>query len=456
MVSVLWVKNDGDDFRDAQRLTPCQVTTAAGPFEALEMLRKRRPDAMWITLPLEGCPADALLEEALRCHRDMPVVFELPQPDLAAAVNLLKKGAFHVLEQESAAAPVIAEIAEYNSVRRRGADADPEAASNEPWRCQLVGNSRGMKNILQIIRLVGKRRSTVLVTGETGTGKEVVARALHLASDRGHLPMIAVNCSAFPENLLESELFGHVRGAYTGAFQNRVGRFEQAHRSTLFLDEIGDMPVDLQCKLLRVLQEREIQRLGSSDSIHLDVRVIAATNVDLAERIRQGKFREDLYYRLNVVPVSMPPLRERLGDLPLLVHHFLEKICTQEDLPTKQVRPETLRRLTQYSWPGNVRELENRVEMAVALSGDREMLYPADFDLPSGISWKPAAHSAVPLIAVPDDGLDFEQTVGRIERNLLEQALQKSRGNKKLAAEMLRLKRTTLSAKLKSIQAVAG
>jgi transcriptional regulator with PAS, ATPase and Fis domain len=253
-----------------------------------------------------------------------------------------------------------------------------------------------------------------------------------------------VNCNALPENLLEAELFGHVKGAFTGAIQHRVGRFEQAHRGTLFLDEVGDLPLEIQTKLLRVLQEREFQRVGSSETIRVDVRLIAATNVDLVQKIREGKFREDLYYRLNVVPIAAPPLRERLEDIPVLANHFVKKICGQEEIPLRQLSPETLQRLKNCPWPGNVRQLENAVEMAVALSGTREILYPHDFPLPTQPAVRTTIHTN-----------DFEQTVGRIERQILEEALKKAGGNKTAAAEMLGLKRTTLAAKLKSLEAVA-
>jgi transcriptional regulator with GAF, ATPase, and Fis domain len=329
--------------------------------------------------------------------------------------------------------------------------------SAEPWRRALVGQSRAMQQVCEVIRLVGARRSTVLITGETGTGKEMVARALHLASDRRQASLVAVNCSALPENLLEAELFGHVKGAYTGAYQSRAGRFEQAHRGTIFLDEIAEMPLDLQAKLLRVLQEREFQRLGSSESVKVDVRVIAACNVDLAARVREGRFREDLYYRINVVPLALPPLRERPGDVALLAIHFAEKICRQESVGQKEISAEALHRLERYEWPGNVRQLENAIEMAIALSGDRTTLFPGDFPLPA-----PAAPartgSAVPggrpfpEIPLPDQGLDFEATLGRIELSILGQALERAKGNKTVAAELLRLKRTTLSAKLRSLE----
>ena len=328
------------------------------------------------------------------------------------------------------------------------------AALRDPWKPLLIGESPEMLRVGHLIRLVGPRRATVLITGETGTGKEMAARALHMAGPRRRAPLVAVNCTALPENLLEAELFGHVKGAFTGAFQNRVGRFEQAQGGTLFLDEIADLPLELQAKLLRVLQEREMQRLGSSETVRLDVRVIAATNCNLAREIEQGRFREDLYYRLNVVPIPMPPLRHRRPDIPILAAHFVEKVCRLEEMPLKTISPEALDLLGGYGWPGNVRQLENSVEMAVALSGNRLLLGPSDFPLPPSGDAR-GVNREGPVVAVPDDGLDFEQTLAVIERSILEQALRKTGGNKKAAADMLRLKRTTLSAKIRSLDSAS-
>lgn len=319
----------------------------------------------------------------------------------------------------------------------------------------LIGSSDALRRTIEVIALVAQRRSTVLITGETGTGKELVARALHMASARANYPMVTVNAAALPENLLEAELFGHVKGAFTGAFQARTGRFEQAHRSTLFFDEIGDLPLEMQTKMLRFLQEREFQRIGSSETVRVDVRVIAATNVDLSERVRQGRFREDLFYRLNVVPISTPPLRDHLEDIPMLAGHFLEKICRLEEIPLRRLAPEAAARLCWYGWPGNVRQLENAVEMAVALSGERQVLYPADFAAALGAE-RPAVAPMAGSIAVPDTGLDFDRTVDGIGRQILEDALRMARGNKTAAAEMLGLKRTTLAAKLRSLGAAAA
>jgi transcriptional regulator with GAF, ATPase, and Fis domain len=319
------------------------------------------------------------------------------------------------------------------------------------WERLLIGESGEIRQVAHIIRMVGPRRATVLITGETGAGKEVAARALHLAGPRRRSPFVPINCAALPENLLESELFGHVRGAFTGAIQNRTGRFEQAHGGTLFLDEIGDLPLDLQCKLLRVLQEREFQRLGSSETVRVDVRVVAATNCDLERRIAEGRFREDLFYRLNVAPLEMPPLRRRHGDIPLLARHFVEKVCESERLGLKRLAAEAIERLCGYHWPGNVRQLENAVEMAVAMSGDRVLLDAHDFRLPGSRQGATGLLPA-PLVAVPDGGMDYERTLAGIERSILAQALEKTGGNKKAAADMLGLKRTTLCAKVRSLE----
>ena len=430
-----------------------EAVAHANVFEALQDLRNAEWDAVLIQLPIDGWTGEELLEEVRRAAPASPCLVQgAPGEDWIQAVRLSKLGAFAWFPAIASPADRIggleAAFADRLALRR-------PVNVEEPWRRFLVGDTSAMRQVTDTIRLVGPRRSTVLITGETGTGKEMAARAVHAASTRAQLPMVAVNCSALPDNLLEAELFGHVRGAFTGAVQSRVGRFEQADRGTIFLDEIAEMPLDLQAKLLRVLQEREFQRLGSSDTVKLDVRVIAACNVDLDERVRRGKFREDLFYRLNVVPVRMPALRERARDIPVLVAHFLDKVCAQEDIPVKRVTPETLNRLMRHGWPGNVRQLENAVEMAVALSGVRDSLFPSDFPLPSFIAEKTAPVGMVTQLAVPDEGLDFEQIVGTIEMRLLEQALRKTSGNKKAAADLLRLKRTTLTAKLKSLQALA-
>jgi transcriptional regulator with GAF, ATPase, and Fis domain len=319
--------------------------------------------------------------------------------------------------------------------------------TNAPWRRNLLGESPAMQKLYQTIRLIGPRQATVMITGETGTGKEVVARAIHQASQRRQRPMIPVNCAALPETLLETELFGHAKGAFTGAVNQHTGRFEQADRSTIFLDEIGEMPLDLQAKLLRVLQEREIQKVGSAQTVRIDVRVIAASNNNLERAIAQNEFRPDLYYRLNVVSIRTPALRERLSDIPLLADHFIEKVCKRERVGMKRISQSGIECLMNYGWPGNVRELEHAIEKAVLLSGERAKLEPADFDLTGSIDPWPAGAA----IELPESGIDFEEMMIKIQRAVLDGAIRKAGGNKARAAGLLGMKRTTLISKVKSL-----
>jgi DNA-binding NtrC family response regulator len=422
------------------------------PEEALSGLGAAEYAAVVLALPIAGWNGYDLLEAVQKKVPGVPILVRDEKISASDAVRLAHSGVYQVLTSGGQSFEFIDQAIEDG--RRRQIDNLSASLRGAEWTRMLIGGSREMRQLHHIIRLVAGRRSTVLITGETGTGKELAARALHIGGNRSGGPLVAVNCHALPESLLESELFGHVRGAFTGAFQNRIGRFEQAQGGTLFLDEIGELPMDLQAKLLRVLQEREVQRLGSSDNIKVDIRVVAATNCDLPRRIEEGRFREDLYYRLNVVPLAMPPLRNRREDVPMLAAHFVEKTCRAESIPLKILTREALERLCAYSWPGNVRQLENVVEMAIALSEDRRTLTPADFSLPSA---QPARTHTIgpPMVAVPDDGLDYEQTLAVIERSILEQAQRKTGGNKKAAADMLHLKRTTLSAKVRTLEQAA-
>lgn len=421
--------------------------------EAIASLAGAEPDVMVVQYPLPDCTPEELLELVQNTDDVVPVVFCNPAATVADIVRLIKLGAYYCF---TAAAPEELTEVLHNAVedrRTRQLIRLSRVLVSDRWKRYLIGESPAMKNVERIIRLVGPRRCTVLITGETGTGKEMAARALHMAGNRAGAPFVALNCSAIPENLLETELFGHAKGAFTGATAQRTGRFEQANGGTLFLDEIGDMPFDLQAKLLRVLQEREFQRVGSAETIRVDVRVIAASNMDLAEKIKQGKFREDLYYRLNVVPLGMPPLRARIGDIPALVHHFVEKVCTSEDLPVKKIHRETMDRLCAYEWPGNVRQLQNAVEMAIILSDARDTLYPSDFNLPGGPVLPPEPDpqpAGQPVLT--EHGLDLERALVHFERNIVQQALEKARGNKTLAADMLRIPRTTLISKLRALE----
>ena len=269
----------------------------------------------------------------------------------------------------------------------------------------LIGSSASMQAVSSNIGLVANRRCNVLIEGETGTGKEVVAQEIHRSGSRARGPWVAVNCGAIPDTLLEAELFGYVRGAFTGAVQGRIGKFEAANHGTIFLDEVGDMPFAVQAKLLRVLQEKEVERLGGNERIRLDVRVIAATNVNLEDRVMEGLFRQDLYYRLNVFQIVLPPLREHPGDLPALARHFVAKICSSENLGPRSLDFSALDRLSEHTWPGNVRELENVIEMAVIVSGSRSSIFASDIRIARGASGQDWSERPA-RVPIPTGGLD--------------------------------------------------
>jgi transcriptional regulator with PAS, ATPase and Fis domain len=325
-----------------------------------------------------------------------------------------------------------------------------EISAGSTQRTALIGSSRAMQTVSASIALVASRRCNVLIEGETGTGKEVVAREIHRSGSRARGPWIVVNCSAIPEPLLEAELFGHTRGAFTGAVQSRAGKFEAANHGTIFLDEIGDMPPAIQVKLLRVLQEKEVERLGGNERIRLDLRVIAATNANLREKVGDGSFRQDLYYRLNVFQIFLPPLRERPTDIPGLARHFVARICNSENLRPKTLDVSAHDRLLEHTWPGNARELENVMETAIIRSGTRPGIIASDIriDPPAAV----AEPQTAPREILPSGGLDYQQALESFELSLLTQALARTRGNKTAAAELLRLKRTTLSARMRVLE----
>jgi len=317
------------------------------------------------------------------------------------------------------------------------------------WRTRyrfenIVGTSSALRDARHHVEHVADSESTVLVTGESGTGKELIARAIHYNSPRAERPLITVNCGAIPEELLEAELFGHIKGAFTNAIADRPGRFALADGGTLFLDEIGDMSPNLQVKLLRALQERSFEPVGSSKTVRVDVRVIAATNQDLSTAVRERRFREDLFYRLNVIPIEVPPLRDRREDVPLLVAHFLAGLARQRSQPSPHITPEAIDRLADHDWPGNVRELENLVERLVVLGGDE--IGPGE--LPPELRGDGRApFGRAPRVTA--DGLPFNEVVDRFESDLILQALERTHWNKNQAARLLGLNRTTLLEKIK-------
>jgi Nif-specific regulatory protein len=319
----------------------------------------------------------------------------------------------------------------------------------------LIGDSPLMKRVYEMIEKIADTDSTILITGESGTGKEIIAKTIHYNSSRSQGPFVPLNCAAIPKDLLESELFGHEKGAFTGALNTRIGRFELAHNGTLFLDEIGELDPSLQVKLLRVLQEREFERVGGVKTIRVDVRILVATNKELEKRIREGKFREDLYYRLNVIPLHLPPLRERVEDILLLVDYFVHEFSKKKGRETLTFSPDALRHLIRYEWPGNVRELENLIERLTILVTANVVTVS---DLPEKFhqtadSRTDDRFSTTQVLdtEIPECGIDIYSVVGNIERNLILKALEKTGGVKNRAAKLLGLNRTTLIEKMKKM-----
>jgi two-component system response regulator PilR (NtrC family) len=304
----------------------------------------------------------------------------------------------------------------------------------------IIGQSAKMRSLFDLIQTIAPQTSRVLITGESGTGKELVARAIHENSARSQAPFITINCGAFPETLLESELFGYMKGAFTGANENRQGLFQASHGGTLFMDEIGNMSLTMQVKLYRVLQEGKVRPLGSNEEIDVDVRVIAATNKNFEKEIAEGRFREDLYYRLSVIPIQIPPLRERREDIPLLARHFLERFRKVMEKPINGISPEAMRHLESYEWPGNVRELENTMERAVALETGTEISLQVLPDRVAGYASSPVlAASFSSNIPFPVEGVDFEKELAGAERRYLLAALEKAGGVRTRAAELLKI-----------------
>ncbi len=435
------------------------VAEADSGEKALELLNQFAFDVVVSDLRLPGLDGRQVIEAAIQLYPGIIAIVVTGYGTVKDAVDAIKHGA----------ADFVTKPFEFDELMLAlGSALDHRRLKNENayLRQQLdqryglgsmIGRSPRMRALFQLIETVASTATTILINGETGTGKEMVARAIHLASQRRQQRFVTLNCSAIPETLLEAELFGHVRGAFTGAVGARVGRIEHADRGTLFLDEVGTMSMALQMKLLRVLQEREFERVGDSKPIKVDVRVVAATNSDLGKMVKDGSFREDLYYRLNVIQVELPPLRERREDIPLLVQHFIEKYAVPADdsapRPVKSALPmmsqDAMRRLMAFAWPGNVRQLENAVERALALLGGRSTIELSD--LPPEIQL--AQLAAAPTLEFPDTGVNLPDLVEQIERDLIMRALSRTGGNKAAAAGLLHLKRTTLVEKLKRIPA---
>ncbi len=424
-----------------------EVAEADSGEKALQLLDRFAFDVVVTDLRMPGIDGTQVIGAALERYPSIVAIVITGYGTVKDAVDAIKRGA-----ADFVAKPF--QFDELMHVLQKALEQRRLKSENAYLRSQLeerykfggiLGKSRPMLALFQMLETVARSTSTILITGETGTGKEVVARAIHHNSPRRAHRFVALNCSAIPETLLEAELFGHVRGAFTGAVGMRQGRFEQAHKGTLFLDEVGTMSTALQMKLLRTLQEREFERVGDNQTIKVDVRVIAATNSDLAAMVRIGTFREDLYYRLNVIPIELPPLRDRRDDIPILAQHFLDKFRGDTDLHLSQG---AMRRLMAYSWPGNVRQLENAVERAVALGTGRPQIEVSD--LPPELQASPEPTTS-PFVEFPDEGLDLPAYLSSIERDLIRRSLERTGGNRNRAAELLRIKRTTLVEKLKRL-----
>jgi DNA-binding NtrC family response regulator len=427
-----------------------EVSQAASGEQALELLEQFAFDLLVTDLRLPGLDGVDLIKAARERYPSIEAIVITGEGTIRSAVDALKRGASDFVEKPinfDRLVHALENALEQRRLRSENAYLRQQLEARHQFG-EIVGRSRPMQQLFHLLETVARSSSTILITGETGTGKEVVARAIHHNSSRRSHRFVALNCSAIPETLLEAELFGHVRGAFTGAVGARQGRFEQAHKGTLFLDEVGTMSNALQTKLLRALQEREFERVGDNQTIKVDVRVIGATNSDLARMVADGTFREDLYYRLNVIQIPVPPLRDRRDDIPVLVQHFLLKYSADA---STEVSQNAMRALMAYSWPGNVRQLENAVERAVALGAGRQQIEIGD--LPAEVQAGPQAAPA-PLVDFPDDGLDLPAYLAAIERDLIQRSLDRTGGNRNRAAELLRIKRTTLVEKLKRLGAV--
>src|SRR6187549_1906906 len=424
-----------------------KVTTAATGGQGIDALGDKQIDAVLLDLMLPDKNGMEILEDIRRLDDDLPVVMITAFGTIEGAVAATKQGAFYYFTKPFKNDEVLAVIR--NAIERRrlvgeNRELRDRLRSGSHRFDEIIGGSAKIRAVYDLISRAAPSRATVLIQGDSGTGKELVARAFHRRSARADKPFITVNSGNLPPDLLESNLFGHVKGAFTGAVYPKKGLFELADKGTIFFDEIGNIPLDTQAKLLRVIQEREFMRLGGIDTIKVDVRILAATNVSLREMVREGRFREDLFYRLNVIMVELPSLRERKEDIPLLVQHFLEKFTEEGRKGPLILTPAAMDRLMSYDWPGNVRELENVIERAVVLCPDREI--GPDL-IPDHVSANPVF--AVPDVVIPQDGIHFREVIIGHERRYIEAALEAAAGVQKRAAELLHIKATTLNEMIK-------
>jgi two-component system, NtrC family, response regulator PilR len=416
--------------------------------EAIELLEREDIDLVLLDLMLPGMNGMQVLKEIRQRQPEQVVVVITAYSSIESAIEAMREGAFHYIPKPFKNEEVLLTV-------RKGLEQRRLATENQSLREQLrqrfgfdniIGKSKPMQQVYDLIKLAAPSKSNILILGDSGTGKELVAKAIHHHSRRAAGPFITVNSGSMPADLLESNLFGHVRGAFTGAIASKKGLFELANLGSIFFDEIGNIPLDTQAKLLRVIQEKEFMRLGGVDIVKVDVRIIAATNADLEGAVQQGQFREDLYYRLNVIVISLPPLRKRSEDIPLLAMHFLSHFARENEKAIQEISPRAMEVLLDYHWPGNVRELENVIERAVVLSTGEVL----DVDLLPAIVRQPDV-VGLPPPALPANGVPFKDAISEYERQIIIKALQASGGVQKRAAALLQVKPTTLHEMMKRL-----
>ena len=436
--------------------------------EALSLIQSQPYDMAILDIKMPGLTGLELLDRVRELKSDLLVVIMTAEASMKNAVEAMKRGAYDYITKPFDLDVIDAIVEKVNRAQEMTSQVTilkSELKDRYQLEKTIIGNSPAMREVYKTIGKVAPSDVTVLIQGESGTGKELIARAIHFNSRRLGKPFIALNCAAIPKELLESELFGFEKGAFTGAVERKLGKFEQANGGTIFLDEIGDMPQDLQAKILRVLQEKEVTRTGGNQNIAVDVRIVAATNQDLEEKVRHREFREDLFYRLNVVPIQLVPLRLRKEDIPQLVEYFLQKACTELGTPMKQCAPETYQLLSDHNWPGNVRELENTIKRAVILSSD-QLLTAADFPgLRRQKGEERVANEELSLEGIVDiklrscfpnmdkmESSDVHAMVlEQVERPLIRFVLEKTRGNQVRAADILGINRNTLRKKIQEL-----
>ena len=446
------VVDDDADIRETMvtllSMNDYTVTAVADGTSAMEKVSGEKFDIVLTDLMLPKMNGIDLIKNLKGIDPDLQCIVITGYATVSTAVDAMKAGAYDYLMKPfnvSEVLMLLKRVIQFQDLQVENTQLKKTLNHRYSFD-NLIGSSEGIHMVCSLIEKVAETDSTILILGESGTGKELVARTIHYNSHRKHKTMIPINCGAIPETLLESELFGHEKGAFTGASSTRIGRFELADGGTIFLDEIGDMSPTLQVKLLRVLQQREFERVGGVRTIKVDVRIIAATNIDLEDAVQEGKFREDLYYRLNVIPIVVPPLRERTDDIPLLIDYFLTHFIKTKKKDIKGFSPAAMEILMSYPWPGNIRELENLIERLVILKGEGTIGVE---DLPKKFVSHTFSKNGVLHITLPDAGINLKDVVEEFENNLILQAMQKAQGIKNKAAQLLALNRTTLVEKLK-------